>query len=54
MAGRKYIPVIDLQKRLSVGRIFSDDCQFNKNGSVAGGKILAAFITPLVYTFQYK
>lgn len=45
IAVRKNIPVFDLPAVLPAsGEYFYDDCHFNKNGSVAAGKMLAGFI----------
>jgi len=52
---RKNISLFDLPKVMpGSGYYFYDDCHFNNNGSIAAGKMLAIFITPLVSTFKYK
>jgi lysophospholipase L1-like esterase len=55
VAVQNSLPLFDLPEVMPPsGEYFYDDCHFNNNGSVTAAKMLAAFISPLVSTFQYK
>ena len=52
---RKNIPMFNLPEVIPPsGCYFYDDCHFNNKGSITTGKMLAAYITPLVSTIKYK